>query len=67
MSVKRGLPAFILMLAICALSFACGFTSDGGDVRWFWTDVPWVASVLVLTSAAFSGLLLIVGRTRARR
>ncbi|GAA4380238.1 hypothetical protein [Paeniglutamicibacter cryotolerans] len=62
---RRGWPALILMLAICSLALAAGFTFGDGSIHWFWAGAPLVAAGLVAVSLTCWGTLLLLRRTRA--
>ena len=62
---RRGWPAFILMLGLCSLGLAAGFSFAQGTLQWFWTATPWVAAVLLAVSLSCGGALLLWRRHRA--
>lgn len=46
----------LLPLAILAVLLSVGFTIMGDEVRWFWTDVPWLG-VLLAVGGVLVGVL----------
>lgn len=59
---RKGWPAFVLMLALCSVGLAVGFTFTDTGIRWFWADAPWVSAALLVGSAACWGFLLLLRR-----
>jgi hypothetical protein len=46
----------LLPLAILAVLLSVGFTVTASGVQWFWTEVPWVAVVLVVAGVILGAL-----------
>lgn len=61
---RRGWPALLMMLAICSMGLAAGFSISDGSVHWFWADTPQVAVALVAASLACCCVLLLLRRRR---